>query len=236
MHYVLRHGCKFCEIGSRKNVSVWTGYFAQLISIDFSADSKRINFNILIFDSSGCYWKRRVRSSVCCLFAVCNNNSNLRRKKENILLVSQDIWKNKIEFYQRWSRCSHFNISKTERLTSRAFPHWPLFILFFCNSFIILFLLLCRDGEFSSSDIFVGQILSSVNRQFPSCLRLYLRVNAKLLIRNDLILIKKKLIFKRKVLHVPSIWKWGILELMAYIWGWVQHNTLSIVLKQEAIV
>ena len=47
---------------------------------------------------------------------------------------------------------------------------------------------------------------------------------------------KKKLIFKRKVLHVPSIWKWGILELMAYIWGWIQHNTLSIVLKQEAIV
>ena len=37
-------------------------------------------------------------------------------------------------------------------------------------------------------------------------------------------------------MHVPSIWKWGILELMAYIWGWIQHNTLSIVLKQEAIV
>ena len=58
------------------------------------------------------------------------------------------------------------NISSVSPLASFN----PFFFFFFCNSSIILFLLLCRDGEFSSSDIFFGQILSSVNRQLSKTL------------------------------------------------------------------
>ena len=85
-------------------------------------------------------------------------------------------------------------------------------------------------GIFELRHIF-GQIPSLVNRQIPSCSRLYFKasVSAKLLTWNDLILIKKKTHFQKKGFERALDLKVRDFETHGLYWGWIQHDILSIV-------